>query len=64
MVNPIFFAGFLLSGKIFLTLDFLKESFIFTQLGLAQSLPLLLLGKVLLGFAAGAQVVVLLFPIK
>jgi len=36
VVNPIFFAGFLLSG-------------------LAQSLHLLLLGKVLLGFAAGAQ---------
>ena len=68
VVNPIFFAGFLLSGEIFVFLvGFLKNfdlfqvsswKFIFfsTRLGLAQSLPLLLLGKVLLGFAAGAQV--------
>ena len=81
-MNPIFSAGFLLSGEIFIQSDFSivfnsddfnvffpldksDLSIVFTSnvfnvffhsTGLARSLPLLLLGKVLLGFAAGAQV--------
>ena len=63
VVNPIFFAGFLISGESMKVLDqILLEAQLIAQLiipaslGLAQSLPLLLFGKVLLGFAAGAQV--------